>query len=56
VNPAATTTPSSTIDSPPSLASRIGAPRSSVPVANYSVYLDLIYSRDNGSSSAGVIS
>jgi hypothetical protein len=63
VNPAAATTPSSIIAplgafSPPplELASRTGAPRSIVPVANYVVCFSAICSIDKGSSSVGVIS
>ena len=42
LNPSATTTPSVTTALGPIATSRIGAPRSMVPVANYSVYLSLI--------------
>jgi hypothetical protein len=56
VNPAAVTTPSETVSDPFSETSRIGAPRSKVPVANCSVCFAAIYSIDKGSSSYGVIS
>merc|ERR1719473_2330682 len=50
VKPTAVTTPSATTFSSPAATSRIGAPRSTLPSANFSVCFFLRSSRLNGSS------